>query len=280
MRTPGLTFLRALPVICALGLVVGCASNKRPPNDGSARRDQAAQTHALTDAEFAWSTTLTGDAKVEVYGILGTVAVEPASGDTLDVRGTKSGRGDLDAVKIEVVEAGERVIVCAVYPGGRCDASGYHGSHEGTIDVQVDLALELPAGRDLLAHTVNGSVTANGLTGALEVETVNGNIQLTTSGRADAKTVNGSIVAELPRGLGDDLRLKTVNGTVRVELPASVDAEVSAQTVNGGIESSFPLDVSRRVVGGQASGRLGEGGPRLELQTVNGSIRLRQVDRA
>jgi hypothetical protein len=280
MRQPRFTLLRALPSLCALGLAVGCASNTQPAAEGAPRGGEPANHQVLVGAPFEWSKTLGADARVDVYGILGTVVVEPASGDTLAIRATKSGRGDLEAVTIEVVEAGERVIVCAVYPGGRCDENGYHGRHEGTIEVQVDLALELPAARDLTAHTVNGSVVAKGLTGGLEVETVNGNIELNTTGPAAAKTVNGSIVAELPRGLREDLRLKTVNGTLRVELPASVDADVSAATVNGGIESSFPLDVSHRVVGGRASGRLGRGGPQLELDTVNGSIRIHEVDRA
>lgn len=284
MKRPRLTFLRALPVICSLALAVGCASNAQPNRgangDEAGHEDATVVAQSSADARFEWSKSLPDTGQVEVYGILGTLTVEPASGDAVHVRGSKSGRGDLDAVKIEVVEAGERVIVCAVYPGGRCDADGYHGSHRDPIQVQVDLAVELPSGRPFRARTVNGSVVAKGVSGVLDVETVNGNIQLSSSGRTAAKTVNGSIVAELPQGVGDDLRLKTVNGTLRVELPASVDADVSAATVNGAIESSFPLDVSHRVVGGRASGRLGRGGPELELDTVNGSIRIFQVDRA
>lgn len=280
MRSPRLTFLRALPVISLLAIVAGCASNAQPSGEDGAHEGATVVAASSADAELDWSKSLSDHAAVEVYGILGTVAVEPASGDTLRVRGSKSGRGDFEAVKIEVVEAGERVIVCAVYPGGRCDEDGYHGSHRDPIRVQVDLSVELPAGRGFRARTVNGSVVARGVSGELDVETVNGNIQLTSSGRTAAKTVNGSIVAELPQGMGDDLSLKTVNGTLRVELPSSVDADVSATTVNGAIESGFPLNVSRRVVGGQASGQLGRGGPALDLDTVNGSIRIFQVDRA
>jgi hypothetical protein len=59
-----------------------------------------------------------------------------------------------------------------------------------------------------------------------------------------------------------------------VHLPAGVGADVSAQNLNGGMESDFPLMVRGRWGPRELSGRIGDGGGRLELTTVNGTIRL------
>jgi DUF4097 and DUF4098 domain-containing protein YvlB len=69
-----------------------------------------------------------------------------------------------------------------------------------------------------------------------------------------------------------------VNGSITLELPEGAGAEVSASNVNGGIETDFPITV-RRVgfVGHRLRGTIGDGGPRLELSTVNGSIRIRKA---
>lgn len=73
---------------------------------------------------------------------------------------------------------------------------------------------------------------------------------------------------------GQTIELKGINGSITVELPADVSTEVRASTVNGGIDSDFPLSVKGRWGPKQAHGTLGSGGRTLELETVNGAIRL------
>jgi hypothetical protein len=47
--------------------------------------------------------------------------------------------------------------------------------------------------------------------------------------------------------------------------------------VNGSITSDFPVVVSGRLDPRQANLKLGSGGRRLDMQTVNGSIQLRRA---
>lgn len=279
-----LDFLRSLPVLSALtlGAATSCASNASPPSTDSRGPASAQSTEVLQDADFSWSTKLGEGSRVEVYGIQGTIHVLPADGRELEVRGKKTGTGDLDAVKVEVVEQGDEVVICTVYPGGRCDADGYHGGHDRhqNDDVTVDLEVHLPSGSPVGAKTVNGSIYAKGVTGSLYARTVNGNVELTANGETDAETVNGSIAAIVPGTLGEDLRLNAVNGSLRVELPPGVDADLSASTVNGSINSDYPLQYSGQMVGARASGQLGKGGAAVDLRTVNGAIHIRQDGKA
>jgi len=79
-------------------------------------------------------------------------------------------------------------------------------------------------------------------------------------------------------GVSEPLDFSTVNGSITLELPEDAGAEVTAKSVNGGIETDFPILVQRAgFVGRSLHGTIGRGGPRLELSTVNGSIRLRRA---
>ena len=53
------------------------------------------------------------------------------------------------------------------------------------------------------------------------------------------------------------------------------DADVHASWLNGGFESDLPFTLDGRIGKRSARGILGDGGPELELQTVNGSISIR-----
>lgn len=142
-------------------------------------------------------------------------------------------------------------------------------------DVKVSFTVRVPAGSNFIGRTVNGAIEARDLDGRVEATTVNGSIRFNTEGTGAAKTVNGSIDVKLGRSdWTDTLELETVNGSIELALPAGVDADVEARTVNGRINSALPLtlqEMTRRSL----KGTLGSGGRALSLGTVNGSITLK-----
>jgi hypothetical protein len=232
--------------------------------------------------EFHWKGKIPAGQMIEIKGINGDVTAVAGAGD-VEVTAVKSARrSDPDEVTIAVVPTGEGVTICAVYPSsGReknsCE-SGDHGrmsSHDN--DVRVDFTVHVPAGVRFVGHTVNGSVEAANLASDVDANTVNGQIRVSTSGYAEAQTVNGSITASLGRATWNDgLRFATVNGGITIDLPANVSTDVRASTVNGGIVTDFPLTVIGRLGPRRLNGTIGSGGRRLELSTVNGTIRLRK----
>lgn len=222
---------------------------------------------------------------VEIRGISGSIVAEPASGGEVEVVASKHGRrSDPDDVRIEVIEHAEGVTICAVYPASRrsrrentCEPGGGHSNTENN-DVEVDFTVRLPRGVHFDGNNVNGDIEAMNLAAAVELSTVNGGVRLETSaGDARANTVNGSITAVV-RSVGErSLRFSTVNGGITVSLPAGLNADLEAQTVNGSIQSDFPISVTGRINPRRLNGRIGQGGRALDLQTVNGSIRLRSL---
>lgn len=243
-----------------------------------------AEAAAQSD-RWNWRGRVAEGRTIEIRGVNGGIVAEAASGNEIEVIATKSARrDDVDDVRIEVVEHEGGVTICAVYPTPRrarrensCQAGGGHSSTDNN-DVQVDFSVRVPRGVAFDGNTVNGDVEATGLSGATELSTVNGSVRLETSaGDARGSTVNGSVTATV-RAIGQrSLRFSTVNGGITLALPRGLNADVEARTVNGSIQTDFPISVTGRVNPRRLEGRIGQGGRALDLETVNGSIRLREI---
>jgi hypothetical protein len=231
-----------------------------------------------------WSGRVAQGRTIAIHGVNGDVSAEPATGDQVEVTARKHARrSDPDDVRLVVVEHDGGVTICAVYPNARgrtttCDAEGLHNTNTENNDVDVDFTIRVPRGVNFDGNTVNGGVEAANLTGTVAIATVNGSARLETSaGDASAETVNGSVHA-IVRAIGTrPLRFRSVNGAINLSLPAGLSADVDARTVNGSIDSDFPISVQGRMSPRRLSGRIGQGGRTLDLETVNGSIRLRQL---
>lgn len=251
------------------GLVVLATAFAAP--DGAAAQD------------FEWAGELDSGEEIEVRGINGRIEATSATGNRLRVTAEmREGRkGDVEDVSIEVVEHANGVTVCAMYPTrpgereNRC-APGDSRLNNHDNDTRVDFRIEVPAGVNLRAGTVNGDVHVRRVAGDVRASTVNGDVDMEAGGNAEGSTVNGSIRAAMAGDLRTDLKLNTVNGSVTVALPPGANAEVEAATVNGSLESDFPLTVQGRFSNRRMRGTIGEGGHRLLLETVNGGVAIRR----
>ncbi len=69
------------------------------------------------DAPFEWTGQVADGQWLEIKGVGGAVNAVPASGDTIAVTAVRRGlRNDPNEVEIVVVEHGDGVTICAVYP--------------------------------------------------------------------------------------------------------------------------------------------------------------------
>lgn len=240
---------------------------------------------AQQGADFRWTGRLAAGKTLEVKGINGDITAQPASGDQIEVTAAKHARrSDPESVEIRVVEHEDGVTICAVYPTPRgkpanecAPGSGGHSSNENN-DVEVDFTVRVPQNVRLAIATVNGGVEAEGLGSDVDASTVNGGVTVSTRGIAEATTVNGSVRVSMGRAdWRGPVRISTVNGGVDVVLPGSPDVDVRASTVNGDLESDFPMTVKGKWGPRRMTGTIGRGGRSLELETVNGAIRLRKA---
>jgi DUF4097 and DUF4098 domain-containing protein YvlB len=233
---------------------------------------------------FEWTGSVSPGQTVEIKGINGNIEVEASSGGAVVVGALKKGRRDDPRdVRIEVVEHAGGVTICAVYPdrGGRQNvcAPGDDGNLSAEKnDVSVNFSVAVPSGVELVAKTVNGNISAKDLDADAVARTVNGDIDVAALGVVRAATVNGNIDASMGRADWDDeIEFKTVNGNISVDLPANTSTEVSIKTQNGSISTAFPITISGKWVGKSARGTIGGGGRDLVIETVNGSVTLRDL---
>jgi hypothetical protein len=213
-----------------------------------------------------------------------------STGPDVEVTAIKRARrSDPDEVEIKVIEHADGVTICAVYPSSgrrsrrdwdnepnRCGPGESH-NHIDNNDVNVEFTVRVPAGVRLTGATVNGDVIVESLKSDVLATTVNGSVEVSTTGYAEAETVNGSIRAAMKStSWPDRLAFNTVNGGITLDLPDGFAADLDARTVNGDVSTDFPLTIQGRFGPRRVTGKIGGGGSRLSLATVNGSIRLRR----
>ena len=230
---------------------------------------------------FAWRGTMPRGGVLEIKGVNGSVRATRASGSELVVTATFRGRrSDPATVRVERVEHAGGMTFCAVYPTpeGReenvCAPGDGGRMNTRRNDVEVEFQVEVPAGVPFHGRTVNGSVEALELDSNVEVTTVNGSIDLSTSGTATARSVNGSLDVRMGSAPAGDVAFETVNGRIELDVPDDLDARVEARWLNGGLDADLPMTLGS-MSRGRASGTLGQGGPTIHVETVNGSIRIR-----
>ena len=235
---------------------------------------------------FDWNGTIAQGRTIEILGVNGDVDAVLSTDGRVHVHATRTARrSDPQSVRIEVLEHGDGVTICAVYPTpenarreNECAPGGDGQMSVNNNDVQVHFTVRVPAGVRLSARTVNGAVDIDGLRSDIEASTVNGDVEISTTGLAQASTVNGDIDARVGAGtLARDLEFSTVNGSIELSAPAGLNADLDASTVNGTVRSDF--DVTTRGTTSRRSlrGTIGSGGEDLDMSTVNGGITLRRI---
>jgi hypothetical protein len=233
---------------------------------------------------FHWSGKLAANQLLQIKNISGDIDATGENGDTIDVTAVKSGP-DRDQVRVEVVQAGESVTICAVYPGSSCSADGSLHSHRGDSDrdirAKVDFTVRVPRNLRFNATNVNGHIKADNLGRPSKLTTVNGGVDASSSSWISATSVNGSIKAAMGSADWDGrLKLSSVNGSVTLELPVETNADVRFSSVNGNLTSDFSIAMQGNFEVGHGPrnfrGTIGNGGRELDVSTVNGSLNIRK----
>jgi hypothetical protein len=246
-----------------------------------------------TENAFSWNDRIPAGRWIRVRNLNGSITVGQASGDKVEVSAVKRWRrGDPALVRFETKKFGpseESVVICALWgERSECDEDGYRtrggrdrDDDRGTRnnDVSVEFRVLVPRGVKVGIHTINGDVTVDGATADIEAGTINGEVDVANAqSRVSATNVNGGVRARLNKLDGDArMDFTTVNGSVMVEMPNDGGADLDLHTVMGMINTNFEMTLTGRFDPKRIRTHVGRpGGPRLRLQTVNGSVELRK----
>jgi DUF4097 and DUF4098 domain-containing protein YvlB len=256
-----------LGLFACLGLLVTASSGART------------QTNEQLTEEFHQSYPLSADGRVSLENINGSVRISAWDRNEVKVDAVKRAytRERLTEAKIEVTTNAGSVYIKTEYPDRN---QNFTDDNEGRRNnpATVEYTLTVPRGARLDSiELINGGLDITGVAGDVRASSINGRVTARgLIGEARLSTINGRLEAVFDRlDQAKPISLNSVNGSVSLTLPSDSNAELKASTVHGGISNDFGLPVRRgKYVGRDLAGRLGQGGTRVKLSNVNGSINI------
>ena len=228
--------------------------------------------------EFHQSYPLSASGRVSLENINGSVRVE--AWDKAEVRvdavKTADTQEKLQNMEIEVDSSADSIRIKTKYPEmmWRSDRKERNYNNPGS----VEYTLTVPRGARIAAiELINGNLDISGLSGEVKASTINGRLTAKgLSGDCKLSTINGSMeVVYNNVGQNRSISLNSVNARLDVSLPSDLNAQLKANTVHGDIKNDFNLPVRKgEYVGQEMNGVLGNGGARVSVSNVNGSISI------
>ncbi len=220
---------------------------------------------------YTWTGKVQPGDQVEIAAVSGNIHVEPTDAQFAEVIAKST--DPKGASQVQVRQHENVLLVCLPgAPDVACSSEFEAGDANGAV---VDLLVRLPQGVHLKARTVQGDISAKGLSGIVTAESVMGDIDVETSAYAEAHTVQGDVQAKMgtTNWLGT-LTLKTEQGAVSVLLPEQSSVEVSAKVRNGVVQAPATFEEEAWGEGGAKWGVLGEGGRSLLVYSNEGSVNV------
>jgi DUF4097 and DUF4098 domain-containing protein YvlB len=227
-------------------------------------------------AEWRKTYELSPGGRLEISNVNGKIDVEPSSGNTVEIVAEKTAKGaSTEAAKeaLAGIEIQETVSPSSIRIETKIQRTGGLFNNHNTL---VHYIVKVPASADVKFSTVNGGIELSGLNGRITAESTNGGIKAhDVSGPIAATSTNGGVEVELAQVAESGTKLECVNGGIELRLPASAKATISAQVVNGGIDTSgVQIDKTGESTRRRLEGNMNGGGPRIDLDGVNGGIRI------
>ncbi|HEV7374741.1 MAG TPA: hypothetical protein VGN95_08485 [Pyrinomonadaceae bacterium] len=240
-----------------------------------------AQQGEMLREEFHQTYPLAADGRVSLGNINGSVRVTAWDRNEVKVDAVKMAyrRDRLDEAKIVVRSDTSGFHVETQYPYRSQTFTDGEGRYNNPAIVEYTLMVPHNARIDSI-ELINGNLDIDGITGDVKASSINGRVSAhELMGEVKLSTINGKLDAMFGHlNESSAISLGSVNGPVLLTIPSDSNAELKAGTVHGGIANDFGLPVRRGdYVGRDLAGQLGQGGARIKLGNVNGSITIKHA---
>jgi hypothetical protein len=239
---------------------------------------------------------------LDVDNISGSVHVIGYNGSQVQLTAVRTNEADtqelLDKAAKEVtLKTEEKDGELMIYPDGpfRDRNPPFRGSHDHDGNpgyrFTFEMTIKVPAALNLNVRNINrGGITIEDVRGHFDIQGINGGVDMKgIDGDGDVRSVNGQLHVAFSKNPTRPCTFKTVNGAVEVRFQPGLSADLQYKTLHGGIYTDFGLNATPTAVAAQAeqkngkfvyrshgysSGRVGQGGPQLSFETINGEIRI------
>jgi DUF4097 and DUF4098 domain-containing protein YvlB len=245
---------------------------------------------------------ITGDARLDLSNIRGTVVVAPGSEDHIQILAVKHAEtGDAENTNINIEQRGEG------YVHVETSYQVITGWLNHKKPCKVDYSVKVPSACSLKLsgvsssiqvegvqgktkiRTVSGPMSLTNLDGGLELDGVSGNVSIshlegeltfkTISGDLEIRdsnlqhvrgsTVSGNVTIQSP--VQAPYELRSVSGNARLFLPEGNGCTVKTSSISGRLRTSKPAN-SRRTSGREQTLEIEGGGPMVRFSSISGDV--------
>ena len=229
--------------------------------------------------EIKQSYKLSKGAKVKVQRYNGKLEIRPSESDEAEVYLVRLSN-DKQQFRRKVIidhspteltirtEHEERSVLFDMLSGNRSDRQ------RAIIRIPQGTNLEInEASGRIRVENIDGGITLHGVYGPIEVAGISNAINVRSAhGRV------GLSVKSLPK---EGITVEDINGTIDIALAEPINAEVHADGINGRIDVDVPNLVTQgEKEFGRFNGKIGKGGPSIDVRGVNGRVRVQTLARA
>jgi hypothetical protein len=239
-----------------------------------------------------------GHKSLEIDNVWGSIEVVADTTDKVELTVARTNQAEskekLERAKKEVtLDISQEEGALKLYVNGpfRCQCDDCrHSRDDDGYRVKMDFMVHVPRDIDIKVKTVNeGRVKVSNINGSFVVRNVNGDIQMdNVAGSGTARTVNGPVIVSFRQNPRENSDFKTVNGNVELRFAHDLSADFRFKTFNGGIYSDFPVTtlpvhaIEAEHKGGKVvyradrftGARVNAGGPEIQIENLNGDIRI------
>lgn len=236
-----------------------------------------------------------GASTLSIDGALGDIRVHSTDRDDVRIDAVKqssSVRSDIEQLDLSVATTGGTVRLRSEWSGTNSLLSSPPSL---SMDVAVPRSIRLErvliedgditvrelAG-DPVLRTATGDVAATDISGTVTARSDTGDVTVRDPAAiGDLRTDTGDVVADVP-AIDGTTRVESQTGDVEVALSPGLDARLDATTDTGEIavtgRSFGSLARTDRTPGSTLAGTLGDGGPRLGIETETGDITVAALE--
>lgn len=254
--------MRHIPIltILAAALIAGPAGGA----DGNQRRDGDVPMPFIETIDQVYD--LNPDARLRVEGIAGPVTIE-----TGDFR-----RAELHVVRMA---ATQRELDCyrtqvSASPAALTIAHAQDSDRDGcdSIRSRQEVRLRLPRSVSIDLESIAGAVEIGATDGMVRLNSIAGRTTLARVRTADINSIAGRLTMGLAPIGREGVEVNSVAGGVELSAEPGVDADLRVSSVLGRVSGFTDIEGDR----GSYYARIGQGGGRVSLSSITGSVRLRR----
>jgi hypothetical protein len=230
---------------------------------------------AAAEGTFERTLQVGGTTEVRVTGRSGSIRVASGAEGTVQVRARVRAYDDIDL--FSTYSPAERVAKLESNPPivqrGDAIAIGEHDDWELLQHISINYEITVPPNTRLITTSRSATQTISSIAGPVTASTRSGSISIESAGgpiRLDSRSGDVAIAGE-PRGSWE---IQTRSGEVQLRIPPSAAFDLSIASRSGAIETGRAISASSRLTRNQLEGRVGAGGPRVDIATRSGSVRI------